>query len=86
MNGNPSSSPTLNSTLRPRGHSVENKGLSPLEAAAAILVQQHEIIAMTYSGKSVLVSHSKLDAGPNQSASFGTDLDLPAINPLPTTM
>jgi hypothetical protein len=85
-NGNPSLSPTLNSTLRPRAHSIENKGLSPLEAAAAILVQQHEIIATTYSGKSVLVSHSKSDPDPNQSASSGTDLDVPATDPLPTTV
>jgi hypothetical protein len=75
-------SATLNSALSKSSSPDTRKqteGLSAIEGVAAILVQDHEIIAM--AGKPVvLASQSVLSDSQNQGASNGTDLDIPAIH------
>jgi hypothetical protein len=94
-------SPTLNGTLS-RGPGVEQRdtSLSPLEGAAAILVQEFEVIATTYSstGKMMLAtSELEADGGAGAGADGagadaragagtgpGTDLDVQAADPSTT--
>jgi hypothetical protein len=79
----------LNGTLSKRSSLDARKqtgGLSAIEGAAAILVQDHEIIATAATaGKPVvLASQSVGSSSQNQGASNGTDLDIPAIHPSST--
>jgi hypothetical protein len=77
---------SLNSTLSvPTGQDAEKRdqGLSALEGAAAILVQNHEIIATAaMPGKAGLVASQSVrrpGQPDSEGASNGTDLDIPAI-------
>jgi len=85
LNSKTGSSATLNSTLNERSSPDarrQTEGLSALEGAAAILVQDHEIIVTaTTPGKPVALASQLVDRGSqNQGASNGTDLDIPAIH------
>jgi hypothetical protein len=62
----------------------QTEGISALEGAAAILVQDHEIIATTVTGLAAVVASQSTSGSRNQGAPDGTDLDIQAIDPSST--
>jgi hypothetical protein len=80
-------SPTVTGPLsKGPGEAARNASVSTLEGVATILVQDHEVIATTYSTTNAVLaaSESELGAGggqPGVNAGAGTDLDIHAACP-----